>query len=92
MTVNVTIEQLVELAKQAEYKNQIEWGEIPVNEDAVYESFALALYTAYQNATSGTRDLVLFASLIKVQVENFALTQLNKQLLHTISVLKNNGE
>ena len=35
VTINVTIEQLVELAKQAEYKNPIEWGELPVDEDSV---------------------------------------------------------
>lgn len=26
LTLNVTVEQLVELAKQAEYKNPIEWA------------------------------------------------------------------
>ena len=88
MTINVTIEQLVELAKQAEYKNPIEWGEIPVDEDSVYTAFAHAMYSAYTRTDPATKDLVLLASLVKLQTENFALGQQNKLLLSTIAELQ----
>lgn len=90
VTINVTVEQLVELAKQAEYKNPIEWGELPVDEDAVYATFARAMYSAYITADPATRDLVFLASIIKLQTENFALGQQNKLLLHTIATLQDN--
>ena len=88
MTINVTIEQLVELAKQAEYKNPIEWGELPVEEDAIYITFAHAMYSAYIKMDTPTRDLVLLASLIKLQTENFALGQHQKLLLNSIAELQ----
>jgi hypothetical protein len=88
LNINVTVEQLVELAKQAEYKNPIEWGELPVEEDAVYTAFAHAMYSAYVKTDSSTRDLVLLASIVKLQTENFALGQHNKLLLNTIAELQ----
>lgn len=88
MTVNITVEQLVELAKQAEYKNPIEWGELPVDEDTIYTAFAKAMYTAYSSTDPTTRDLVLLASLVKLQTENFALGQQAKILLNTIAELQ----
>lgn len=88
MTLNITVEQLVELAKQAEYKNPIEWGELPVEEEAVYLAFAHAMYAAYAKTDATTKDLVLLASLVKLQTENFALGQHNKLLLNTIAELQ----
>jgi hypothetical protein len=91
LTLNLTIEQLVELAKQAEYKNPIEWGELLVDEDTVYAAFAQAMYGAYTKTDPATRDLVLLAGLVKLQTENFALGQQNKLLLHTIATLQDNN-
>jgi hypothetical protein len=90
--MNITIEQLVELAKEAETRNPIEWGEIPVNEDLVYNTFAVAMLSAYQRISVDNKDLVLLASIIKLQAESFALNQHNKILLDTIRRLKNTGE
>lgn len=92
MILNITLEQLVELAKQAEYKNPIDWGELPIEEDNVYSAFAQAMYSAYTKAEPATRDLVFLASIIKLQVENFALGQHNKLLLHTIANLQDSRE
>ena len=88
MTINITIEQLIDLAKHAEYKNHIEWGELPVDENQIYTAFAKAMYAAYINSDHATKDLVLLASLVKIQTENFALGQYNKLLLYTIAELK----
>ena len=88
LTLNITVEQLVDLAKQAEYKNPIEWGELPVEEDVIYTAFAHAMYNAYIRTDPATRDLVLLASLIKLQTENFALGQHQKILLNSIAALQ----
>ncbi len=88
LTLNVTVEQLVDLAKQAEYKNPIEWGELPVEEDIIYTAFAHAMYNAYVRTDPATRDLVLLASLVKLQTENFALGQHQKILLNSIAALQ----
>jgi len=88
LTLNITVEQLVDLAKQAEYKNPIEWGELPVEEDVIYTAFAHAMYNAYVRTDPTTRDLVLLASLVKLQTENFALGQHQKILLNSIAALQ----
>jgi hypothetical protein len=88
LTLNITVDQLVELAKQAEYKNPIEWGELPVEEDIIYTAFAHAMYNAYSRTDPATRDLVLLASLVKLQTENFALGQHQKILLNSIAALQ----
>ena len=88
LTLNITVDQLVDLAKQAEYKNPIDWGELPVEEDTIYTAFAHAMYNAYVRTDPATRDLVLLASLIKLQTENFALGQHQKILLNSIAALQ----
>jgi hypothetical protein len=92
LTINITVDQLVELAREAESRNPIEWGEIPVNEDTVYRTFAITMYAAYTNIAPETKDLVLLASIVKLQTENFALSQHNKLLLNSIRELQNNRE
>jgi hypothetical protein len=92
MSINITLEQLVELAKQAEYKNPIEWGELTIKEDDIYAAFAFSMYKAYSSMDPETKDLVLLASIIKLQTENFALGQHQKLLLNTIAELQDNGE
>jgi hypothetical protein len=90
--MNITVDQLVELAREAESRNPIEWGELPVNEDTVYRTFATAMFTAYKRIQLDTKDLVLLASIVKLQTENFALSQHNKLLLSSIGELQNNRE
>lgn len=82
--MNITVEQLVELAREAESRNPIEWGEIPVDENQVYTVFAKAMLTAMERVSPANKDLVFLGSIVKLQTENFALAQHNKQLLETI--------
>jgi hypothetical protein len=87
--MNISVEQLVELALQAESRNPIEWGELPVDETVVYTTFAKAMLLAYSNIQPENRDIVLLGSVVKLQSENFALLQHNKILLETIRRLNN---
>jgi hypothetical protein len=85
---NITLEQLVSVAREAEVSNPIDWGELPINEELVYKTFALASYNAYQTTDPVDKDLVLLASIIKLQVENFALKQQQFIYMDTISNLQ----
>lgn len=87
MTTQIIIDQLVELARQAEYKNPIDWGELPLDEDTVYSTYARAVYISYAQTTPQYKDVVLLASIIKLHVENFVLSQTNAQLRDTITKL-----
>lgn len=87
--MNITIEQLVLLAKEAEVNNPIEWGELPIQEDLVYATFAKLVHDAYQRTDPSTILLVLMASVVKLKVEMFVLEQINKKLLNTIRTLQN---
>ena len=87
MTTNITIDQLVELAKEADMMDPIEWGEIPVNEDLVYYTFAEQMVEAYNNTARANRDTVFLAAIIKFHTHVFALRQHNLELLNTIDTL-----
>lgn len=87
MTTQITIDQLVELARQAEYKNPIDWGELPLSEDTIYATYARAVYISYAQTSPAYKDVVLLASIIKLHVENFVLSQTNAQLRETITKL-----
>lgn len=86
--MNITVEQLVELAREAESRNPIEWGELPVDENQVYTIFATAMLTAMERISPANKDIIFLGSIVKLQSENFALAQHNKQLLDTIRRLK----
>lgn len=86
----ITLEQLIDLAKQAEYTAPIEWGELPIDEDYVYSVYAKAVYLAFSKTAPENRNIVYLASLIKLNVENFALQQTNLQLQKTIANLQKN--
>jgi hypothetical protein len=88
MTMKITLEQLVEIARTAEYKNPIDWGELPIDEETVYRVYAGAVYTSYSKTSLQNKDIVMLASLIKLHVENFVLQQTVSQLQHTISKLQ----
>lgn len=87
MPTQITIKQLVELAKTAEIKNPIEWGELPINEDVVYEVFAKAVYQVYSQTRPEYKDVVLLAGMIKLHVEAYVLKQQLDSLQKTISAL-----
>ena len=89
--MNVTLDQIVELAKEADMLDPIEWGELPLNEDLVYFTFAEQMVEAYNNTAKINRDLVFLAAIVKLHTHVFALRQNNLQLLNTIDILQNNS-
>lgn len=76
-----TQEQIIELAKDVELEDNINWAELPnVDKDRIYQivgSQALELYSNW-TAEPEEQEAILLATIIKLLVENFVLhTQIN---------------
>lgn len=61
------VDLLVELAKEVELTDPIDWGMLNVDEDEAYRLIALSIVELEDNV------LTLKASLTKLMVENFVL-------------------
>jgi hypothetical protein len=69
-----TQEQIIELAKHVELDDAIDWSDINVDRDKIYQmlgSQAYEIYTA--QADEEDSEAVLLATVIKLVVENFVL-------------------
>lgn len=88
MTKNITREQLIDVAKQAQEIKDLDWGMIPISEDAVFSKITDAIVTGYGSIDSDYKDLVLLAALVSLSVQTFVLNQQKLELLHTVRELK----
>lgn len=69
-----TQEQIIELAKNVELEDSIDWSEVNVNRDNIYQiigSQAYEIYAAQCEEEDG--EAVLLATIVKLVVENFVL-------------------
>jgi hypothetical protein len=65
----ISVEHLVELAKEAESEDPIDWGMLAISEDDAYRLIASHVIELYN-----TNDqLTMLASITKLIVENFVL-------------------
>lgn len=65
----ISVEQLVELAKEVETEDPIDWGMLAVDEEAAYRLVASQVIEIYN-----TNDQVtMLATITKMVVENFVL-------------------
>jgi hypothetical protein len=72
--MNYTLEQIIELAKEVETTDAIDWDNLPLNKDSIYQlvgSRAYELYQQYVNAQDG--EAIIVATITKLLVENFVL-------------------
>jgi hypothetical protein len=88
LTKNITREQLIDVAKQAQEIKELDWGMIPISEDAVFSKITDAIVTGYGSIDSDYKDLVLLAALVSLSVQTFVLNQQKLELLHTVRELK----
>lgn len=65
----ITVDQLVELAKEVDKENNIDWGMLNVDEDTAYKLIATNVLEIF-NTTDQTTMLATVTNLI---VENFVL-------------------
>ena len=65
----ISVDQLVELAKEVENEDPIDWGMLSIDEDTAYRIIASQVLEIYN-----TNDqLTMLASITKLIVENFVL-------------------
>jgi alanine-alpha-ketoisovalerate/valine-pyruvate aminotransferase len=69
-----TQEQIIELAKEVELTDAIDWENLPLEKDRIYQiigSQAYELYANYSQSEDG--EAILIATVTKLLVENFVL-------------------
>lgn len=78
----MTVDELVELAKEGEKVDPIEWDMIPIKEDDAYRSMAEQVIEMMKSYNPADRQTVALAAMTKLLVENFVL---NYKLMSRIS-------
>lgn len=73
--MNYTPEQIIELAKEVELNDKIDWGDLKVDPDKIYQIIGTQVYSKYhENLQTADGEAILLATVVKLVVENFALT------------------
>jgi hypothetical protein len=68
-----TVKQLAELARESDTQDPIDWGQLKVTEDQVYEMMASNVLEQFSNIPEDQRLPVAMATITKLLVENFVL-------------------
>ena len=69
----ITVEQLSDLAQEAEDMDPIDWQEFNTTKEFVYRLMASAVIEQIEEQTEDTQMVIAMASLTKLLVENFVL-------------------
>ena len=70
----MNLEELVALAKEVEAEDPIDWGMLNVDEDEAYRLMGLSVIEMYNDwKATGTPEVVMMATVLKLIVENFVL-------------------
>ena len=64
---------IIELAKEVENGDPIDWGMLAVNEDDAYKLIATSMLEYFICITGEDRELAMMATIVKLAVENFVL-------------------
>ncbi|PIY69027.1 hypothetical protein COY90_02795 [Candidatus Roizmanbacteria bacterium CG_4_10_14_0_8_um_filter_39_9] len=67
------VEQLIDLAKEIETEDPIDFAMLQIDEDVAYTLMATAVLEMYLSNDKDSRDMILLATVIKLTVENFVL-------------------
>lgn len=65
----ISVDQIVQLAKDVESEDPIDWGMLSINEETAYKLIASQVLELYKDNDT----LTLLASITKLIVENFVL-------------------
>tara|TARA_B100000035_G_scaffold99798_1_gene84684 strand:- start:2241 stop:2480 length:240 start_codon:yes stop_codon:yes gene_type:complete len=68
-----TLQQLVELAKESNITDPIDWSNLNVSEDTVYEMIGLSVIEMLDKIEGKDAEIIMSASILKLTVENFVL-------------------
>ena len=73
-TRNYTLEQIIILAQEVETTDAIDWENLPLDKDRIYQMVGSQAYELYkQHASSEDGEAIIVATLTKLLVENFVL-------------------
>jgi hypothetical protein len=66
--------QVIELAKQIEETDPIDWSDLPLNRESIYFMLGTTVLERVSETQSASeREIILMASVVKLTVENFVL-------------------
>lgn len=68
-----TLDLIVELAKEVETGDPIDWADLKLQQDAAFKLIAASMLEYYQDCPESERELMLLAVATKLSVENFVL-------------------
>ena len=69
-----TQEEIIELAKDVEAEDAIDWTNLPVDRNKIYQMIGSQAYEIYVSQSQDQdREAILLATVIKLVVENFVL-------------------
>jgi len=69
-----TQEEIIELAKEVELSDMIDWEGLPLEKDRIYQIVGSQAYEVYEEFTnSEDGEAILLATVTKLLVENFVL-------------------
>lgn len=66
------VDRIVELAKEVEAGDPIDWGMMAIDEDTAYRMLASYVIEQFDKYDSGEREIMI-ATIVKLVVENFML-------------------
>lgn len=69
----LTVKQLAELAQEAEFKDPIDWGMLPIEEKFAYQLMATNVIEQFNDMKEADMLPVAMATIVKLLVENFVL-------------------
>lgn len=67
------VEQIVELAKEIEHEDPIDWGMLNIDENEAFKLLAPSVLENYLLLDKDSRDIMMLSMVLKLTVENFAL-------------------
>ena len=72
--MKANLKQLIELAKESNISDPIDWEKVNLNEDIVYEMIGLSVMEMMHKIEKDPNvNVMLAASILKLTVENFVL-------------------
>jgi hypothetical protein len=73
ITKTEAVGRLVELAREVEIKDPIDWGMLSIREEDAYELMANSVLDQFYTLPDDHKETVMLATLTKLLVENFVL-------------------
>lgn len=72
-SINISVNDLAVLAKEASVTDPIDWGKLNMTEDYAYQMMASSVIEQFSNLPENEKFIVSMATITKLLVENFVL-------------------